>query len=243
MKRDYLDLISSYHRGQPNFTAIVDGLTSQAQASIDFLARLPEDFDLDEAIGAQLDVDGEWIGRSRFVAVPLTNFYFSFDDADRGLDKGIWKGPFDTESGITRLDDETYRRLLRAKILANQWDGTVEDLKTYLFRFFDSSVLDGSLLLVEDKLDMSYVIGIAGHIPDMLVLALLARGYLPLKPAGVKPYYIVTSIEGSSLFGFDVDNAYIHGFGAGVWGVTAEGILKDTVPLVTSHSSFYFLGF
>jgi hypothetical protein len=122
----YLTKITSKHRDKPKFMSTVQA-TVEAYIDAHALALgLWENFDLDTALGPQLDVVGEWVGLSRNVPVPLANIYFSFDTPGRGWNEGIWKGPYDREYGITRLDDETYRRLLRARIAANNWDGTTE---------------------------------------------------------------------------------------------------------------------
>ncbi|NTG86216.1 DUF2612 domain-containing protein [Agrobacterium rhizogenes] len=124
---DYLGEISSYHRGKPKFTATITALVQPFVNTQAFLGSLPHAFDVDYSIGVQEDADGEWIGISRNIPVPIPNVWFSFDDDKRGFDLGIWKGPYDSDTGITVLDDETYRTLLRAKIAANNWDGTVEN--------------------------------------------------------------------------------------------------------------------
>lgn len=122
---DYLSLIAPEHSDKPKFTATV-ALTVDVLARFQvFLAGLPQAFDLDFAIGVQLDAVGIRVGRSRDVPYPLQGLYFSFDKPGRGWDQGVWKGPYDTGLGIYRLDDDTFRRLLRAKILTNTWDGTI----------------------------------------------------------------------------------------------------------------------
>jgi hypothetical protein len=165
----------------------------------------------------QLDADGEWIGRSRVIPIPIPNIFFSFDDPNRGFDLGVWKGPFDQDSGITILDDETYRTFLRAKIAANNWDGTVDTAAAAFNLIFSES--SGSRIFVLDNGDMSMTVGIAGTIPSILFLALLEQGFLPLKPEGVRIDYEITSSEGAPVFGFDITNDFIAGFDAGAWGV------------------------
>lgn len=59
------------------------------------------------------------------------------DVNDLGFDQGAWKGPFDPDNGITTLDNEAYRTLLRAKIGANHWDGTLESSKAILDLVFN----------------------------------------------------------------------------------------------------------
>src|SRR5215471_16222264 len=83
-------------------------------------------YDLDLAIGVQLDGVGEWVGRTRYLKVPVGNFFtWSTVDLKLGWSQAPWKRPFDTGEGTLILPDESYRILLRAVILANHWDGTI----------------------------------------------------------------------------------------------------------------------
>lgn len=223
----YLGRIVPEHRDQPKFEATVRALIEPIVALQNFVAHLPEDFDLDVSIGAQEDVVGEWIGRSRYIPVPIPDLYFSLDDPIRGLDKGIWKGPYDSASGITRMDDETYRIILRAKIAANNWDGTLAGAQAALDSVFASST--GTNLFITDNLDMSMTFGVSGTIPSILVLLLLSAGYIPLKPEGVKAYYFVTSVNNTPLFGLDVQNEFISGLDSGSWGVSPDYIAQNPI--------------
>ena len=133
----YIALIEPQHADKPNFVATV-ALSVDVLARFQaFLASMPQAFDLDFAIGVQLDAVGVRVGRSRFVPYPIQNVFFSFDDPLRGFDRGIWKGPYDTGTGLYRLDDDTYRRLLRAKVLANQWDGSISAEQAIVDAYFD----------------------------------------------------------------------------------------------------------
>lgn len=134
---DYTDKITSEHRNSPKFIATVSLSVAPYVALQAFLAALPSQFDLDAAVGAQLDVVGQWINQSREISVPIPDVYFAFDDDLRGFDRGVWKGPYDQEYGIDRLDDDTYRRLLRTLVLANSWDGTAEHAQQIYNFFFD----------------------------------------------------------------------------------------------------------
>lgn len=223
---DYLALITPWHRGQPKFEATVAASVSMLVALQEIVEHLPADFDLDISIGAQEDVDGEWIGRSRHIPVPIPDLYFSFDDPARGFDKGVWMGPYDTTYGISRLDDETYRQLLYAKIAANNWDGTTEGAAAALETFFQDP---DTKMFVEDKGDGTMVFGISGKVPNALFLVLFSRGYIPLKPSGVTAHYLVTSVNNTPMFGFDVDNEFIGGFDAGSWGVSPEYYIQNPI--------------
>lgn len=215
----YLRLITSYHRGKPKFTAMIKALIEPIVAIQNFIAHLPNDFDLDHAIGVQLDQVGEWVGRSRFVNVPIANVWFSWDTAYRGWEQGVWYQPlYDTPGGITRLDDETFRTLLRAKIAANNWDGTLPAAKAALGILFPNGETS---IVITDNQDMTITFGVSGVIPSALFIALLSQGYLPLKPEGVRADYLITTADGP-LFGWDVENEFIAGWDEGAWGASPE---------------------
>lgn len=216
---DYLALITPAYRSKPKFTAMIRAIVEPIVAQQAFLEHLPIDFDLDTAIGAQLDVVGEWVGRTRFISIPIANAWFSWDEEWKGWEQGVWYQPqYDTPAGITRLDDETYRTLLRAKIAANNWDGTLPSAKAALEILFP----DGAThILVIDNQDMTISFGVSGVIPSALFIALLSQGYLPLKPEGVRADYLITTVDGP-LFGWDVENEFIAGWDGGAWGAPPE---------------------
>ncbi len=172
-------------------------------------------YDLDLAIGVQLDAVGKWVGISRNVRTPLEGVYFSFDMDGLGFDQGVWQGPFDPDSGVTSLDDETYRLLIRAKIGANHWGGTLEGSAAILNLIFEGT---GTYVFIQDNGDMSIDIGVSGERPTAIFLALITGGYIPIKPEGVRVNYYIVPDEDGPLFGFDVGNQYIAGFDVGVWG-------------------------
>lgn len=214
----YLDRVTPFWRGQPKFTAELVAILEPISDLQDMLAKLPQTFDLDDAVGVQLDAVGLWVGRSRNIPIPIPNIWFSFDSAPRGFDLGIWRGPFDNDSGITVLDDDTYRLFLRAKIAANNWDGTAETAPDAFNLIFSKS--PGSLIFVLDNGNMSMTVGIAGKIPSVLFLALLEEGFLPIKPEGVRVDYEITTSDGAPVFGFDVENGFISGFDVGAFGAS-----------------------
>lgn len=214
---DYTGLVTSEHNQRPKFMGVVAALAQPMVDLMNLLGSMPDKFDLDQAVGVQLDDVGRWVGISRRVATPLTGVYFSFDTPDVGFDQGNWKGPFDPDTGLTLLDNETYRLVLRAKIGANHWDGTLESSAAILNSIFNGD----TYVFIQDNQDMSMTIGIAGLVPSAVFLALLADGYIPLKPEGVRVNYtIVTSVDGEPIFGFDVQNSLIAGFDVGAWGTS-----------------------
>lgn len=209
---DYLDLLPSANVTQPNFLAT---LTAALQPLVDarsVLELTPEHYDIDSAIGAQLDVIGQWAGLSRKLSVPITDVYFSLDTDGLGLDEGVIFGPGNPIDGITSLDDETYRLLLKIKITSNSWDGTFEKVQDVLSAIAD----DGSYLFVQDNFDMSMLIGVSGIVPSKLFASLLRSVSAWFRPAAISISQVaVTSASGTPIFGLDINNAYIGGLDSG----------------------------
>jgi hypothetical protein len=225
----YLDLITPFFRGQPNFTATVTLLVDLVSKLEEFVAyNIPQCFDVDTAIGVQLDATGQWIGRDRRVRTPISA-YFTWDhpELNLGWDHGVWQGPYSPPNHIDSLDDETYRRLLYAKIAANNSDGTMASIDNVYNVFLNGPGAPESPathVYIEDRQDMSMVVGVSGEIPNVLVQELLTTEFVPIKPEGVRLYHQVTSVNNAPLFGFDVDNEYIAGWDQGAWGVPPAGI-------------------
>lgn len=219
----YTDLITNYHAGKPKFSAHVDLSTRPFTDASTALQGLITAFDIDEAIGVQLDVLGEWIGRTRIVSQPISGVYFSFDTDGLGWDQGVWQGAYDPDAGFTSLSDDTYRIVLKAKIAINNWNGQNDTLPPIL-----ETALAGSGLKMQivDNQDMTISVWVFPEVDISLVslelLAAIKQGYLTVKAAGVWAGDIQTpSIEtpsvGSRFFGFDMDNEYIAGFDDGAW--------------------------
>lgn len=122
---DYLlGLITAQHNQQPLYMQTVALSVNPFIESQNTSNSYWTLFDLDTAVGQQEDMLGEWVGISRFVSIP-SRVFFTLDASDVGLDKGRWFTPYETDQELVRLDDEQYRLLLRAKIVANYWDGTI----------------------------------------------------------------------------------------------------------------------
>lgn len=212
--KDYLDLIPSENRQKPNFIAMISMQTGALFNIQDLLAAMIPLFDIDLARGDQLDIIGEWVGISRNIAVPIptTDILFEWDGTlTNGWDFGVWQD--DTQpTEITSLPDDVYRTFVKAKIAANKWNGSLEDM----YAVWDSVFTDITIF-IKDNQDMSYDIGFIGRPVDSLTLALIETGYLPLKPEGVRVNIIYSPVDDGPLFAWDVDTDYFKGWDEGSW--------------------------
>ena len=184
----YLDLITDEHKEKPKFVATVT-------ASVDPFAKLQQvmrgfisDFDVDTAIGVQLDIVALWVGVTRTIGVPITGYYFTWDDvvAD-GWDNGIWKGIGDPDAGFVVLPDDLYRSLIKAKIQANHWRGDIAGAYDIIN---EALSVDGAVKIVDNQ-DMTMTVRVTANTLPAVEQAIVTAGYLPIKPAGVKANYTV----------------------------------------------------
>jgi len=209
----YTQLITSEHNQAPNFTLMVAATVQPLVDGQNLAATFQQLYDLDLAVGEQLDVVGQWIGITRFVTTPITGVFFSWDTVNLGWDQGNWQGPLSPGNQVVALTDDQYRLLLRAKIAINQWDGTIPGIYAIWTQIF---ALTQVTLLIQDNQDMSMtIILLTSATVDPVVLALITGGYIVPRPAGVR----ITgySQEQAPIFGWDVNTSIIQGWDSGLW--------------------------
>lgn len=221
---EYLALIPPFNANKPRFVNMLAALIQPMIDAQNMLAALTADFDLDTAVGVQLDVVGQWLGRSRYLTTPLTGVYFTLhaagDTVQRdGFDQGQWLGNYDPTTQIIAMPDDTYRKILKLQAIANVWDGTVPSIQAAF-----NAVYPG--VVVQDLGDqsgglMTMDVLIPGIDMNSLELAALEQDF-PIKPSGVHVNIIESSVSTTPIFGFDVDNNIIGGLDAGSWGVIIQ---------------------
>lgn len=159
----YLDLITSEHYEKPKFTLWLTAALNIVDDVVTAANTVSLAFDIDLAIGAQLDVLGSIVGRSRQVDFQ----------------------PSDNVSPV--LDDDTYRMVIKAKIAQNQWDGTIPSL----YDLWDNIFPLIRLMLVDNQ-NMTLSAAITG-MTSQLQEDLVTNGYIIPKPQGVKINYSFTN--------------------------------------------------
>jgi len=174
---NYLDNITSQHRDKPKFIGWLSSNLTIIDDAYILLKSMDDAFDVDNAIGAQLDTLGVIIGRQRTLSFqPLNNY-----------------------SPV--LDDDTYRVILKAKIIMNNWDGSLPQMyEVWNAAFGKDKDLN---LQLQDNQDMSFIAYIDGFV-DQIQQDLIQHGYIVPKPEGVRVNYI-----GRSKIPFDLYSAII----------------------------------
>lgn len=219
---EYLGLITSWHSTRPRFMNTVAVLIQPLVDAQDMLAKLTSDFDLDTAVGVQLDMVGQWIGRTRYVFQQITGVYFSFDMATSrvGFDQGIWFGPYDDPNGISAMDDDTYRAVLKLQAIANQWDGTLPSIADAMDEVFPGIAIQDLGDTPTGRMAMDVLIN--ASTVSSLMLAVLEQDF-PIKPSGVHANFIeTTGAPTEPIFALDVPfstGSLLGGFDQAAWGV------------------------
>ena len=210
----YRGLITSEHADKPLFVAVLETLLRGPVEQQTQMEKMVADFDLDSAVGVQLDAVGAWVGISRLLVTPLVGVYFSWDStALLGWDSGSWQGEFDPTTGLTELPDNEYRQLIRARIAANNWDGTLIQAQAIWNQVFNGQ----QQIIVQDNQDMTMSISFVGQPLSAVQQALLTGGYFPLKPMGVRIKFYGVPVNTGPLFAWDTNSPQLQGWDAGSW--------------------------
>lgn len=157
-KQFYLKQVAPEHK-RHKFMKWLDAGLKPLDDVASIISEMDSQFDLDGAIGVQLEITGAIVGRERMLN-------------------------FEPPLGISPvLEDSIYRILQRAKISINQWDGTIPGMYALWDNLFPE--LD---IVVEDNQDMSMNVYILGD-TLLMERELMARGYITPKPEAVRINY------------------------------------------------------
>lgn len=183
----YVALLTSEHRSQPLYAAAVRAMVQGFSDGYDTLQALLDLYNIDYAVGDQLDTIARWVGVIRAVPVPLTNVYFTWGGTvQTGWGVGVWKGPTDPGTGIVTLGDSDFRTLIRAKIMANSWDGSADGLRDIFTALFGTGVS------FVDTQNQSYNVKYKTTGLDALsavMQTLLINDFLAVRPSGISVTY------------------------------------------------------
>lgn len=225
----YLESVTSEHNEKPKYIEMLIALLQPFGDDTWMLTHFYLYYDLDLAVGEQLDGVGDWVGRTRYLTVPI-DAYFSWDREGLGWNQANWKRPFDPDTGIVSLPDEQYRNLLRAVIIANHWDGTIPGAYAAYAQLFGNT---GFSIAIQDWGDLTMGLLILGpNVPDQITVALFDTGELDLKPAGVGISHWYPTVwpagpGGTPVFGFDCMDSTIAGWDVGAWATDKSPYSED----------------
>lgn len=160
----YVSLITSQYQNTTNFLLWLRAALQIFSDAMQCLCTIDSSFDLDMAVGAQLDVIGLLVGENRTVG-------------------------FQPSNGISpTLDDGTYRLLLRAKIAQNQWDGQLQSLYSLWTQLFP-----GGTIALQDNQNMTATIFLTGSFSS-ITQDLITNGYIIPRPEAVQYTFVFSTL-------------------------------------------------
>ena len=187
----YVQRLGNLYRTKPKAAATIALLAKQTLAD-NLVSSFNAGFDLDLAVGEQLDIIGKYVGVSRDVQVEDTRPYFGFVTATYPTEPqnpngfviaasisinadGVWYEAEFSNQSTTQLADYQYKQLLKIKISTNSSDNTMASLQKQIETFFNGQ------LQCRDNKDMTMAYYYSRSI--QLPLSVL-QSYLP-RPMGV----------------------------------------------------------
>lgn len=203
----YTNLLIIQYNNLPKATAMVAGIIAELNAE-GVMFDVRDGYDINTAVGAQLDILGKYIGVNRFynqtefdgyfafttydeVTIPATKIGFS-DYADFPTKPGLTLLYSELIGGNAVLDDDSYRIILKLKIIQNNSNHSHQSIDADMFNFFGTTVIPDSA----GNMAMVYF---APADESTLLQVAIQKGILP-KPMGVRLSYIIKTT--SIFFGF-----------------------------------------
>lgn len=178
----YLQLLSSEYQApaSPKTRTFLLAMLQKFDDASQCLVTMDLAWDLDTAVGVQLDTLGQIAGVSRTL-------------------------PFQpTGGGSPILGDSDYRILIKAQIAQNQWDGTIDSLQAIW-----QSLFPGGSIEIVDHQDMTANIIMSGAFSS-IVLDMINNGMIVPRPEGVLYNYGTSNLpifgfngDGVYISGFD----------------------------------------
>jgi hypothetical protein len=213
---EYTALIAGHWAQKEKFQQWIYELTEPFRIARErFVQMAVDSFDLDKAVGAQLDAVGARIGLARSLPIAIPDVFFALDDVDGiGLDLGVWLTKLDTTTALVTMSDNVYRMALKAKVQLNHYDGTLSKIVDVLLSLFDAFQSENALIDIVDSQDMQININVVKANINPILLALLEQRFLDTVAAGVS----VNFVDGVfPSFGFDQSDALVKGWDRGHW--------------------------
>lgn len=152
----YLQLFTSQYQNSPKLMSMAESLIAMADSAVNVSTSIAIDFELNNAVGDQIDILGDILGVSRILPFQ----------------------PTDPNDSAT-LTDALYKILLRATIALNHWDGKIASIYPLWRELFP----DGEVI-IKDELDMSFTVTLAGSFSSLIVDMITHDLIIP-RPEGV----------------------------------------------------------
>ena len=163
MTKDYyqeaLQWITDHFKDKDVFKRYLEVLFSQQSELLQEINNLLVNRSLSTAKGAQLDIIGNIVGQPRVQAQAALYSFFgfledvtaqTFGDLNNPATGGFWYSRGQPTGGNITLDDDTYRRMIRARILKNSSQATTDDFLLFMDWVFGDGTVGSSPVYIKE---------------------------------------------------------------------------------------------
>lgn len=197
------------YRGKPKANATVDATSNEFSSVYGSAVDVGDILNIDKATGYALDLVGYHVGASRSLSSFIPRKFFGFANTGQlGFNEGKFYRYGAPTGESTRLGDEDFRFMIKAKILKNYQIGAIEDITNSI------SFLFGREARVIDNHDMTMTAIIPSVTMTPFKKYAIENLDILVRPVGVMYKYVI--IEPEKYFGFYEDR-YASGFDEGVF--------------------------
>jgi hypothetical protein len=202
----YQNLLIVQYANKPKARATI-ALFAQQLLANGIYWDVQDAFDIDTAVGKQLDILGKYIGVDRFFTgenFPDDAFAFSdaqtsplsesrgfIDAQNSSFESGIFLGTQDVIAPHQAMDDATYRLILQLKIIQNNINCSTKIINETLYNYF------GLNIYMTDNYDMSITYHALTEDTLTFLKLALQKQVLP-RPMGVQ----IDVVLGGDFYGF-----------------------------------------
>jgi len=192
----YVERLIYQYSDQPNAQRLTALMVKQALAD-DIFTAIELAYNIDTAVGTQLDVIGKYVGVARNINPVVTSIpYWGFNNysntgniigfrnyAQNTNIQGIWETYATSIAPKTNLSDIQYRLVIQLQIILNYCDNTLASIENYL-----NTLLPGFVTLTDNQ-DMTLTYTVSSDVP---IGSALLTEFLPA-PMGVGVNVIIIS--------------------------------------------------
>lgn len=191
----YVNAIIIQYANKPKAQETIRALVSKILAN-GILFEIRDGYNIDTAVGVQLDIIGKYVGVTRFFEVndpidyfALTDYNEADPDADDkhgftdydNFEEFQFNGTLNYDSILSqtnRLNDNDYRVIIKLKILQNNINHSHKEIDDGVFNFFGMDVRPDSI----GDMEMTYFLS---NNVTAVIRAALSKNLLP-RPMGVQ---------------------------------------------------------
>ena len=218
--QSYVNLLIIQYADKPNAKQQIEDYT-RGIVNDDIFGQIQDAYNIDTAVGKQLDILGKYIGidrnGSQQAINPLANLFsvladdVTQNDAAFGtvdstqfptIDSHVLGAEPTDIITVQVLGDSSYRFILKLRIIQNAINHSDKEIDDAIIQVFEGDLIPSS---ADGTMTMTYIVD-----SESLTLAVIAlqKGALP-KPIGVRLVYLIVRPPTQNFFGFMVNDVII----------------------------------